>query len=98
MSTYTADVRQREEVAHERQLAEEREDNGEKVSVSMLVSPTPGMKATDSERERGTHPKRLRKPIVSTTIPMNGRLRTMTIRMPPTKQAVPRSLFFRAKK
>jgi hypothetical protein len=44
-----------------------------------------------------THPKRLRKPNISTSTPMVGHLKK-TRRMPPRKQAVPRSLFLRAKK
>jgi hypothetical protein len=55
-----------------------------------------GRTVTRLPKER-THPKRLRKPNISTNTPMVGHLRK-TRRMPPRKQAVPRSLFFRAKK
>lgn len=44
------------------------------------------------------HPKRFKKPKVSTTMPMTGILNTITITMPPIKQTLPRNLFFRAKK
>ena len=44
-----------------------------------------------------TYPKRFKKPIVSTIMPINGHLRN-TNRIPPMKQTVPRSFCFRAKK
>jgi hypothetical protein len=44
-----------------------------------------------------THPKRLRKPNISTNTPIVGHLRK-TRSIPPRKQAVPRSLFLREKK
>jgi hypothetical protein len=51
----------------------------------------------DTARKAHTHPERLRNPNISTNTPMALHLRK-TRRMPPKKQAVPRSLFFRAKK
>jgi hypothetical protein len=50
----------------------------------------------DEARKAHTHPKRLRNPNISINTPMAGHLRK-TRRMPPRKQAVPRSLFLRAK-
>lgn len=44
-----------------------------------------------------THPKRLRKPNISTITPIAGHLKK-TRSIPPRKQAVPRNLFLRAKK
>lgn len=42
-------------------------------------------------------PKRFKNPNVSTSMPMKGHLKN-TSNIPPRKQTVPRSLFFRAKK
>ena len=44
-----------------------------------------------------THPKRLRKPNISTNMPMNGHFKN-TSRMPPKKHIVPRIFSLRAKK
>ena len=44
-----------------------------------------------------THPKRFKNPNISTNTPIVGHLKK-TRRIPPRKQAVPRSLFLRAKK
>ena len=50
-----------------------------------------------SRQAGNTHPKRLRKPNISTITPIAGHLKK-TRSIPPRKQAVPRNLFLRAKK
>jgi hypothetical protein len=81
-------------MANKRQLAEESEDDGEEIpGTEMNVGKKVGYIRVDEE----THPKRLRKPNISTSTPMVGHLRK-TRRIPPKKQTVPRSLFLRAKK
>jgi hypothetical protein len=51
----------------------------------------------EASNGRQADPKRFRKPKPSMSIPQNGYFRN-TRRIPPRKHAVPRSLFFRAKK
>ena len=95
---YRADIWQIQEAANERQLAEESDDDGEEISET--AKKMGGKKVGVFYGLTGdleTHPKRLRKPNISTNTPMVGHLRK-TRRIPPKKQTVPRSLFLRAKK
>jgi hypothetical protein len=75
-------------------LAEESEDDREKVP-SRKRSHKAVLYAEG--QHDNTHPKRLRKPNISTNTPIIGHLRK-TRSIPPRKQIVPRSLFLREKK
>jgi hypothetical protein len=78
-------------------LAEKSDNDREKVSEKKEGDDIESSMAMCVTRRGHTHPKRLRKPNISTNTPIVGHLKK-TRSIPPRKQVVPRSLFLREKK